>query len=61
MYDTNEHLHVCVPWSKLVQHKVVLAEFRVGEDCNFNVIDRLQAGQSQTEVAKHFNVHQSTI
>jgi hypothetical protein len=33
MYDTNEHVHVCVPVLKLVQHKVLLVEFRVGEAC----------------------------
>ena len=33
MYDTNEHMHACVPGSKLVQHNVFLAEFRLGEDC----------------------------
>jgi len=33
MYDTNEHVHVCVPGSKLLQHKVFMAEFRVGEAC----------------------------
>jgi hypothetical protein len=33
MYDTNEHVHVCVPGSQLVQHKVFLDEFRVGEAC----------------------------
>jgi hypothetical protein len=31
MYNTNEH--VCVPVLKLVQHKVLLVEFRVGEAC----------------------------
>ena len=33
MYYTNEQVHVCVPESQLVQYKVVLAEFRIGEAC----------------------------
>jgi len=33
MYDTNEHVPVYVPWSKLVQHKVFSVELRVGEAC----------------------------
>ena len=34
MYDTNGHvLHICVPGSKLTQHKEFLAEFRVDEAC----------------------------
>ena len=33
MYDTNEHVHVCVSGSKLVQYKVFLAKFCVGEAC----------------------------
>ena len=33
MYDTNENVHVCVPGSQLVQHKVLLDEFRVGKAC----------------------------
>jgi DNA invertase Pin-like site-specific DNA recombinase len=34
---------------------------RLGPATRNNVIDRLQAGQSQTEVARQFNVQQSTI
>jgi len=33
MYDTNEHVHVCVSGSKLDQHKVFMTEFHVGESC----------------------------
>jgi len=31
MHDTNEHVHVCVHWLKLVQFNVLLADVRVGE------------------------------
>jgi hypothetical protein len=27
MHDTSEHVHVCVPGSKLVQYKVFMAKF----------------------------------
>jgi hypothetical protein len=33
MNDTKKQVHVCVAGSKLVQHKIFLVEFRVGEVC----------------------------